>query len=361
MSAGSSGVFDGMADLGHEQVVFCRDDSSGLRAIIGIHDTTLGPALGGCRLYPYASEADALRDVLRLSRGMTYKAAVAGLDLGGGKAVIIGSPSMKSEALFRSFGRFVDSLGGRYITAEDMNTTVDDMTYISRETEHVTGAAAYQGGSGDPSPVTAWGTFQGIRACLEVVHGSPDVAGRTVAIQGIGAVGYYLAKYLHEGGAKLLFSDISQRKLARVVAEFGGEILEDEAFYSADCDVIAPCAIGGVINARTIPTLNAPIIAGAANNQLEDEGRDGEALEERNIVYAPDYVINAGGLINVYSELTGMPSEKAMADAGNIFNTVKVIINKARTQGITTTAASNQVAEERIAAMHRLQRFHLPR
>ena len=360
MSAGTSGVFAGMTELGHEQVVFCRDDATGLRAIIGIHNTVLGPALGGCRLYPYASEAEALRDVLRLSRGMTYKAAVAGLDLGGGKAVIIGDPSMKSEGLFRSFGRFVDSLGGRYITAEDMNTTVDDMNFISRETEHVTGAADYQGGSGDPSPVTAWGTFQGIRACLEVVTGSPDVAGRTVAIQGLGAVGYYLAKYLHEGGARLLYSDISERKLARAVEEFGGAVLEDDAFFSAECDVIAPCAIGGVINARTIAQLRAPIIAGAANNQLEDEDRDGEALEEAGIVYAPDYVINAGGLINVYSELTGLPSEKAFSDASNIFNTVKLIINKARSQGITTTAASNQVAEERIESVAGLKRFHLP-
>jgi len=349
-----------MAELGHEQVVFCRDDEVGLRAIIGVHSTALGPALGGTRLYNYATEAEAVRDVLRLSRGMTYKAAVAGLDLGGGKAVIIGDPaSCKSEALFRAFGRFVHSLGGRYITAEDMNTTVEDMNWIRRETPHVTGASTYGGGSGDPSPVTAWGVYQGIRACLEVVYGSPDVRGRTVAIQGVGAVGYYLAKFLHENGAKLIYADISSRRLARVQADFGGEIVDGDALYTSVCDVIAPCAIGGVINAATIPALRAPIIAGAANNQLDDERRDSALLEKAKIVYAPDYVINAGGLINVAAELKRLPSEKAMADATGIFDTVKRIINLSQQRGISTTAASNAVAEERINSVSRLKRFHL--
>jgi leucine dehydrogenase len=353
--------FSEMADLGHEQLVFCRNDEVGLRAIIGVHSTALGPALGGCRLYNYASEADAVRDVLRLSRGMTYKAAVAGLDLGGGKAVIIGDPaSIKSEALFRAFGRFVESLGGRYITAEDMNTTVEDMNWIRRETTYVTGASTYTGGSGDPSPVTAWGVFHGIRACLEVVYGNPDVAGRTVAIQGAGSVGYHLARYLHEGGARLIFTDISERRLARVTGEFGGSVVDGDDFYSASCDVLAPCAIGGILNAATIPLVRAPIIAGAANNQLDDEERDGAALEKAGIVYAPDYVINAGGLINVAAERNGLPAEKAMADAQNIFTTVKQVINKARSQGITTTQASNQVAEERINAVSRLRRLALP-
>ncbi|MFT4975406.1 MAG: leucine dehydrogenase, partial [Myxococcota bacterium] len=330
-------IFTEMAELGHEQVVFCRDDAVGLRAIIGIHSTALGPALGGLRLYPYTSEEAAIRDVLRLSRGMTYKAAVAGLDLGGGKAVIIGDRTIKNEVLFRSLGRFIESLNGRYITAEDMNTTVQDMNHIRRETRWVTGSSKLAGGSGDPSPVTAWGVFQGIRACLEVVYGSPDVSGRTVAIQGVGAVGYYLARYLHEGGARLLYSDVNERRLRQVTEEFGGDVLAQDAFHRAECDVLAPCAIGGVINARTIPLIRAPIVAGAANNQLDDEARDGEALREADITYAPDYVINAGGLINVYSELKGLPSEMAMEGASNIFNTVKQIINKARTLGITTT------------------------
>ncbi len=354
-------VFTEMADLGHEQLTFFRDDEVGLRAIIGVHSTALGPALGGCRLYNYASDADAVRDVLRLSRGMTYKAAVAGLDLGGGKSVIIGDPSIKSEQLFRAFGRFVDSLGGRYITAEDMNTTVDDMNWIRRETRWVTGAATYAGSSGDPSPVTAWGVYHGVRACLEVVYGSPDVAGRTVAVQGLGAVGYHLARYLHENGAKLLFSDISQRSLKRAVSEFGGDVVEGDDFYTAKCDVLAPCAIGGTINATTIPHIRAPIIAGAANNQLDDEERDGILLDRAGITYAPDYVINAGGLINVAAELAGLPGEKAMNDAAGIFDTVKRIINMSRSQGITTTAASNRVAEERINAVARLKRVWLPR
>ena len=353
-------IFTEMADLGHEQVVFCRDDEVGLRAIIGVHSTALGPALGGCRLYNYASDADAVRDVLRLSRGMTYKAAVAGLDLGGGKAVIIGDPSIKSEQLFRAFGRFVESLNGRYITAEDMNTTVDDMNWIGRETRFVTGASTHTGGSGDPSPVTAWGVYHGVRACLEVVYGSPDVAGRTVAIQGLGAVGIHLARFLHEGGAKLLFTDISDRRLRTAVDRFGGQVLDGDAFYSAECDVLAPCAIGGVINASTIPHIRAPIIAGAANNQLDDEARDGALLEKAGITYAPDYVINAGGLINVAAELAGSPGEKAMADAAGIFDTVKRIINLSRARGITTTTASNEVAEERIRAVARLKRVHLP-
>ena len=264
-------IFEQLASYGHEQIVFCRNDDVGLRAIIAIHDTTLGPALGGCRLYDYPTEGDAVRDVLRLSRGMTYKAAVAGLDLGGGKAVLIGDPSTKSESMFRAFGRHVESLGDRYITAEDMNTSVEDMDNIRRETRWVTGSGH---GSGDPSPVTAWGCYHGIRACLEVIYGSPDVQGRTVAIQGAGNVGYWLAKYLHEGGANLMYADISNKRLARVMEEFGGTVIEGDDFYRANCDVLAPCAIGGIINHRTIPLIKAPIIAGGANNQLDDEQRE---------------------------------------------------------------------------------------
>ena len=353
-------LFSDMAELEHEQLVFCRNDDVGLRAIIAVHSTALGPALGGCRLYNYANEGDAVRDVLRLSRGMTYKAAVAGLDLGGGKAVIIGDPSIKSEELFRAFGRFVESLNGRYITAEDMNTTVEDMNRIRRETRHVTGAATYAGGSGDPSPVTAWGVFHGIRACLEVVYGTPDVTGRTIAVQGLGAVGIHLARFLHEAGGRLLVTDISERKLTRAVQEFGATVVDGDDFYGLECDVLAPCAIGGIINAATIPRIRAPIIAGAANNQLDDEERDGSLLEQAGIVFAPDYVINAGGLINVAAELHQLPAEKAMNDAASIFDTVKRIINLSRAGGITTTAASNQVAEERIDAVSRLRRLHLP-
>lgn len=354
-------VFEQMAELEHEQVLFCRDDRVGLRAIIAIHDTTLGPALGGCRLYPYSSEAEALTDVLRLSRGMTYKAAVAGLDLGGGKSVILGDPSIKSEALFRAFGRHIASLSGRYITAEDMNTNVADMDYIRRETSHVTGAGKHAGGSGNPSPVTAWGVFHGIRACLEVVYGSPSLEGRKVAIQGVGNVGYHLARYLSEHGAQLYLSDINTRRVAELVDELGAEVLEGDDFYSAEVDVLAPCAVGGIINARSIPVIQAPILCGGANNILGDEDADGERLVEANITYAPDYVVNAGGLINVYAELNRWPAEKAMEDASNIFNTTKAILNLARSESMTTIAASNRIAEQRIERMAHISRLHAGR
>ena len=352
-------IFETFESMGHEQVVVCNTPSAGLKAIIAIHDTTLGPALGGCRLWNYPSEEDALRDVLRLSRGMTYKAAVAGLDLGGGKAVIMRDPGNKTEALFRAFGRHVESLGGRYITAEDMNTTVEDMNNVHRETRWVTGSSPAEGGSGDPSPVTAWGVFHGIRACLEVVFGTPDVRGRTIAIQGVGNVGYNLARYLHEGGAKLVYTDVNQRNIARAVDAFGGEVLEGDAYYAAEVDVLAPCAVGGIINEQTIPLVNAPIIAGGANNVLLVEEADGERLRDRGITYAPDYVINAGGLISVYSELKGYTAEKAMADAQGIFTTVKRIVNKAKQEGTTTIAASNRLAEERIEAVAQVKRLHL--
>jgi leucine dehydrogenase len=349
--------FEQMSAHGHEQVVYCHDASVGLKAIIAIHDSTLGPALGGCRLYDYASEADALNDVLRLSRGMTYKAAVAGLDLGGGKSVILGDRSVKSEGLFRAFGRFIDSLGGRYITAEDMNTNVADMDMIRRETPHVTGAGAHTGGSGDPSPVTAWGVFHGIRAALEVVYGSPDVGGRTVAIQGVGSVGWHLATYLRDHGAKLVVTDVDRARLDRAVTELGAQVVEADDWYGCDCDVLAPCAIGGIVNTRTIPRITAPIIAGGANNVLEDEVRDGEALLERNITYAPDYVINAGGLMSVYAELRDFPAEKAMDDATGIYDTVKAVLDRAQAEGCTPLAASNRIAEARIASVHRVKRL----
>ncbi len=351
--------FEAMSGLGHEQVLFCRNEHVGLNAIIAIHNTTLGPALGGCRLYDYASEEAALEDVLRLSRGMTYKAAMAGLDLGGGKAVILGDKSVKSEALFRAFGRHVDALSGRYITAEDMNTNVEDMNAIRRETQHVTGFGAHLGGSGDPSPVTALGVFHGIRACLEVVYGNADVRGRKVAIQGVGNVGYNLARYLHEAGAEIIASDINVGNLERVESEFGATIADGDDFFRSSCDVLAPCAIGGIINPRTLDLVQAPILCGGANNILEDETREGAALVERKITYAPDYVVNAGGLMNVYAELHGWPPEKAMADTEGIFNTVKQILHRSQVEGMNSLEAANKIAEERIEAVGRLKQFHL--
>jgi len=344
---------------GHEQVVLCRNPEVGLEAIIAIHDTTLGPSLGGCRFYNYATEADAMRDVLRLSRGMTYKAAVAGLDLGGGKAVIIGDPSIKSEGLFRAFGRHIDSLGGRYITAEDMNTNVEDMNFIARETRHVMGVGAHLGGLGDPSPVTAWGVFHGIRACLDVAYGNSDVAGRTIAIQGVGNVGFHLARYLHEHGASLVVSDINNRNVRRAVDELGARVVEGDDVFEVECDVFAPCAIGGIVNERTIRKLRCPIVAGGANNILEDEEADADRLGTREILYAPDYVVNAGGLMSVYSELVGWPRDKALDDAENIFNTVKRVLHRARAQEVSTVTASNRLAVERIESVAQLKRLRV--
>ncbi len=351
-------VFSHAENYNHEQLVFCRRDEVGLKAIIAVHDTTLGPGLGGCRFYDYASEADALRDVLRLSRGMTYKAACAGLNLGGGKAVIIGNPRKeKSEGLMRAFGQFVDSLGGRYITAEDSGTSVADMDLIRQETRHVCGVSKFAGGSGDPSPVTAWGVFHGIRAAVDEKFGAPDLEGRKVAVQGVGNVGMHLVRYLHEVGARTVITDVDRERLERCADEYGSEVVGLDDIYDADVDVFAPCAMGAILNSNTIPRLKAKVVAGGANNQLDDIATHGSMLKERGVVYAPDYVINAGGLINVYAELKGMPREKALRDAESIFHTLKRIFALADEQGITEAQASNLVAEERIRTIGSLQSF----
>jgi leucine dehydrogenase len=348
-------VFEYVGEMGHEQVVFCHDPASGLKAVIGIHDTTLGPALGGTRLWSYATEEEAVRDVLRLSRGMTYKAACAGLTLGGGKAVIIADPKQKSEAMFRAFGRFVNSLGGRYITAEDVNTCVTDMDNVRLETRHVTGVSKAFGGSGDPSPVTALGVFCGLKAAVEFRLGRKDLKGLRVAVQGVGNVGRYLCQYLHEHGAKLFVSDISEERLKHVETLYGATIVGQNDIFGLDVDVFAPCALGGILNSKTLPLMKAPIIAGGANNQLEDEKVHGAILKDRKIVYCPDYVINAGGLINVYNELIGYDREKALSEAQNIYKTIGVILNEAEKEGISTYEASNRFAERRIRSVKEMK------
>jgi leucine dehydrogenase len=354
-------VFSHADNFNHEQVVFCRNDDVGLRAIIAIHDTQLGPALGGCRFFPYASEADALRDVLRLARGMTYKASCAGLNLGGGKAVILGDPRKdKTEALLRAFGCFVESLGGRYITAEDSGTTVADMDHIRVETSHVCGVSAAAGGSGDPSPVTAWGVFHGIRAALQPMFGSAEVGGRTIAVQGVGNVGYNLVRYLTEAGAKTIITDLDEQRLQGCHEEFGSTIVTPDEIYEVEADVFSPCAMGAIINDATIERLNVRIVAGGANNQLDNMARHGAALKERKILYAPDYVINAGGLINVYSELHNLPREKALRDAERIYETLHRIFATAIELGITTAEAANLVAEKRIREIGKLASFQRP-
>ena len=342
-------VFDSMEKRGHEQVVFSSDPNTGLRAIIAIHDTTLGPALGGCRMWNYKKESDALKDVLRLSRGMTYKAAVAGLELGGGKSVIIGnSKTMKNEHLFRSFGRIVQGLGGRYITAEDVGTSVSDMEWVRKETKFVTGISRAMGGGGDPSPVTALGTFTGMKACAKKVFGSDSLEDKKIAVQGIGHVGTYLIELLHKEGAKLYISDIDEDKLKSVAKKYSCEVVDNDKIYELDVDIFAPCALGGIINDDTIPKLKCTIIAGAANNQLENEKKHGKAILDKGILYAPDYVINAGGLINIYNELQGYNREKALNQAKDIYQILTEVLDYAERLGVPTPIASNKYAEERI-------------
>jgi leucine dehydrogenase len=343
-----------------EEVVFFHDASSGLRAIVAIHSTALGPALGGTRFYPFKSEDDALRDVLRLARGMTYKAAAAGLDLGGGKAVIIGDPKrIKTEELLRAYGRFLDTLGGRYITAEDIGTTGEDMDLIRRETRHVAGTSPALGGSGDPSPVTAWGVFQGLIACAEEAWKDSSLAGKRVAVQGVGKVGYHLVKLLVEAGASVVVADVDVDAVARVTGEFGADTAEPEKIYAEECDVFAPCAMGAVIRDDTIPSLRCRVVGGAANNQLETP-EHGEALRELGILYAPDYVINAGGLINIADELRGYDRDRAMERVKGIYRTLREVFHIAQQKGISTSAAAGRLAEERIARVGRLRLYWVP-
>jgi len=343
-----------MQALGHEQVLFSHDPSCGYSGIIAIHDTTLGPALGGTRFWPYESTEAAITDALRLARGMTYKSAVAGINLGGGKSVIIGdNRRVDREALFRAHGRFVETLGGRYITAEDIGTSPADMEYIKLETDHVAGLL---GLSGDPSPVTAFGVYVGIKAAARVCWGSDRLAGRTVAVQGCGNVATHLCRFLHEDGVRLIVTDIAPEKVKRVVQETGATSVEPDEIYDQAADVYAPCALGATINDDTLPRLRVEIIAGAANNQLAED-RHGDLLEQRGLLYAPDYVINGGGVINVYGELHRWPHERSQKKAGEIYETLLRIFEIARTERIPTYRAADRLAEQRIAAMAGLDRI----
>jgi leucine dehydrogenase len=341
-------VFDQIHEAHHEQVIFCHDAESGLDSIIAIHDTTLGPALGGTRMWPYRSTHEALIDVLRLSEGMTYKAAVAEIELGGGKAVIIGdSRRDKTPELLRAHGRFVDTLGGRYITAEDVGIGVEDMEYVYEETRHVTGIRSSPQGSGDPSPVTAYGVYNGIKAsCLKKL-GTDDVSGVRIAVQGAGHVGYYLCENLAADGAVISITDIDEERVHKVVADFGATPVDPDEIYDVDCEVFAPCALGAIINDATLRRLRCQIVAGGANNQLEED-RHGDALDAKGILYAPDYVINAGGLINVYGEIVGYGLETAKEKARGIYGTLLSIYDIAAEDGIPTYRAADRLARERI-------------
>ena len=349
-------IFDYLEEYDYEQLVFCHDRNSGLKAIIGIHDTTLGPALGGTRIWDYKTEEEAIIDVLRLSRGMTYKNAAAGLNLGGGKAVIIGDPEkIKSEQLFRAFGRYIEGLGGRYITAEDMNAGTKDMAYIHDETDFVVGL---EGKSGNPSPVTAIGVFRGIMAAVNEVYGSDDLNDKVVAVQGLGAVGYDVCRLLYEAGAKLYVTDIRKESIERAVAELGAIAVAPDEIYKVECDIFAPCAMGAVINDFTIDQLKCKIVAGSANNQLADK-KHGDMLMEKEILYVPDYVINSGGVINVYEEIKGYNKERAMNRASGIYDSVKKIIEISKRENIPTYQAADRMAEERIEKMGKVKTIYL--
>ena len=352
-------IFESIAQSGHEQVVFCQSKDAGLKAIIAIHNSVLGPALGGLRMWPYKSEAEAVNDVLRLSRGMTYKAAVAGLNLGGGKAVIIGDPAKdKSEALFRAFGRFVNSLNGRYITAEDVGIDVNDMEYVYRETEYVTGVHQVHGGSGDPSPFTAYGTLQGLMAALQVKYGNEEVGNYSFAVQGVGHVGMEYVKLLRERGAKVFVTDINNELVQRAVDDYGAEAVACEQIYDVDADVYSPCALGGTINENTLERLKCQVICGAANNQLATN-EIGDEVQRRGILYAPDYAVNAGGLMNVSLEIDGYNRERAMRMLRTIHTNLARIFEISKRDSIPTYMAADRMAEERINAIGKLRLPHL--
>jgi len=337
---------------GHEEFAVWTDPAVGLRAFIAIHDTTLGPALGGTRIWPHATADEAIMDVLRLSRAMTYKAAAAGLPLGGGKGLIMADPRTdKTEAMFRSYGRFVDTLQGRYVTTEDVGAAAENMEWISYETSHVVGLPESLGGSGNPSVVTAFGVFQAMRACALERWGSTSLEGRRVAMQGFGHVASSLAEHLVEAGARLVVADIFESAVARAREIDGVEIVAPETIYDVEADILAPCALGGVLNADTIPRLQVPIVCGPANNQLAGSG-DAAALSARNILYAPDYIVNAGGVINVYYELgRTYEREPAMAKTAKIFDTTAELLSTAKEEGITTAAAADALAEARIESV----------
>lgn len=349
--------FNEITRLGHEQVVYCYDEPTGLKAIIAIHNTVLGPALGGTRMWNYNNDQEALIDVLRLSRGMTYKAAVSGLNLGGGKAVIIGDPKkLKNESFLRRFGRFVESLGGRYITAEDMNMSTADMVHLSYETNHVMGLPESMRGSGDPSPVTAYGVYMGMKASAKKAYGSDSLSGKKVAIQGVGQVGHYLVDHLMEEGASVSITDINESNIKRVTDKHKVEVVAADDIYDVNADIYAPCAMGATINDDSLSRLKASIICGAANNQLADEKKHGQILTEKGLIYAPDFLVNAGGIINIFPELMGnYNKEIALQQTEGIYNKSLDIFAKAEAEGKTTHQAALETAEKRIADMGKVK------
>ncbi|WP_299103801.1 Glu/Leu/Phe/Val dehydrogenase [uncultured Tenacibaculum sp.] len=349
-------VFGQLSFDNHEQIVFCNDEDTGLKAIIGIHNTTLGPALGGTRMWQYKSEWDALNDVLRLSRGMTYKSAISGLNLGGGKAVIIGdAKTQKNDALMRKFGEYVNSLSGKYITAEDVGMETRDMDVIREVTPHVTGVSEAIGGSGNPSPVTAYGVYMGMKAASKYKFGTDNLAGKKVLVQGVGHVGETLVKHITDEGAQVILNDINEARLEELSKKYGANVVLGNDIYGLDIDIYAPCALGATVNDESIAQLQAKVIAGAANNQLANELKHGKMLQEKGIAYAPDFLINAGGIINVYAEVVGYDKAESLKRTENIYNTTLEIFALAEKENITTHQAAFNIAQARIDARKKEQ------
>jgi leucine dehydrogenase len=345
-----------MSTFNHEQLVFCQDNETGLRSIIAIHNTTLGPAVGGTRMWAYGTEEEAITDALRLSRGMTYKNALAGLNIGGGKAVIIGDArKQKSEALMRRFGKFVNSCGGKYITAEDVGISTRDMEYVRLETKHVVGLPEYLGGSGDPSPVTAYGVYMGMKASQKELSGSDSLSGKKVVVQGVGHVGEYLVEHLVKDGADVTICDIYEDRVNAVVKKYNVKAVDAKDVYDVPMDIYSPCALGATINDETLERLKCSIVCGAANNQLKDEKVHGQEVLKRGILYAPDYLVNAGGIINCYWEIVGYNRNAALAQAEGIYQTALNIFDISKTKSIPTYLAANQLAEARIASIAKIK------
>ena len=343
-------VFEMVEPMEHEQVMYFNDKDTGLKGIIAVHNTVLGPSLGGCRIWNYDNESDALWDVLRLSRGMTFKSSISGINLGGGKAVIIGNPKVKrDEAFWRRFGKFVDSLNGKYITAEDVGTSTEVMSIVMQETKHVTGKPVSAGGTGDPSPFTAYGVFLGLKASVKELTGSDSLEGKRVAVQGVGHVGHSLVGHLTAAGAKVFITDINQTNLQNTAKEFNATVVGTHEIYDLDVDVYSPCALGATVNSDTISTLRCSIIAGAANNQLADENLHGRMLLDKGIIYAPDFLINAGGVINCYREVHSLGETESNVLIENIYGRTLEIFKKSKEENIPTQEAAIRIAADRIA------------
>ena len=341
------GVFELMKNMGHEQLVFCQDENTGLKAVIAIHNTNLGPALGGTRMWDYSSEENAIKDVLRLSRGMSFKAAITGLELGGGKAVIIGdAKTQKTPELMKRFGEFVDSLNGKYITAEDVGMSEKDMEYVRMTTKHVTGIPESMGGSGDPSPITAYGVYMGMKACAKFKWGNDNLTGKNILVQGIGHVGEYLVQHLSSENANIFINDINADQLNIVAKKYNATIIESSEIFALNMDIYSPCALGATLNPDSIKKLKCEIICGAANNQLENENRDSLLIKEKGIIFAPDFLVNAGGLINVYSEIKKFSKEQVLSQTKKIYDSTLEILRKSELEGLTSYEAALKIAND---------------